>query len=79
MKITKKQKEEISDTIKTWTMVAVMEGDGSIAEKDKKLWDCSGYTTKKARELNIYANIINVEVDTILKEIFHHLGNEDLQ
>lgn len=79
MKITKKQKEAISDSIKTWTKVAAMEGDGSIAEKDRKLWDCGGYSTKKAEELKIYAKITNVEVNMILKEIFHHLGNEDLQ
>lgn len=79
MKITRKQKEAISDSIRTWTKVAVMEGYGSTAEKDKKLWDCGGYTTKKARELNIYADIINVEVDMILKEIFYHLGNEEIE
>ena len=79
MRITKKQKEAISDSIKTWTKVAVMEGYGSIAEKDKKLWDCGGYTTKKSDELKVYANIINVEVGMILKEIFHHLGNEELE
>lgn len=67
MKISAKQKDQIEDSILALVRTGVYEGE-------KKIWDCSGYETKRSKSTHIHARIERVHVNLIVKEILTILG-----
>lgn len=62
MKLTKKQREEIRDSIFQNTICAVI-------QSGKKVWDCNGFETKASRAQGLYGELLRCNEDFIVSEI----------
>lgn len=67
MKLTKVKKEKIEETILAFVRTGVYEGE-------KKIWDCSGYESRRSKATHLHARIERVHVNYIVKEILAILG-----
>lgn len=66
IKLSKKQKDDLTDIINTYTIISVLK-DG------KEIWNCAGKETKLSQELKITADC-RIYVKSIVVEILEYLG-----
>ena len=65
MKLSREDREVITDIISAWTIVSVLKGG-------KEIWNCTGKETKESRNGKIEGRIKHIYAEQIIKEILFY-------